>query len=108
MTDIAKVKLGYFLINSIDYDWRTALYLPKEREHWDLETIAIVANPDDFEEYDDTDNPIDMSNIGYTYVLLSDDVTSIFEYYNNGKDNYTESDIFTAFLFYLENDAFKD
>ncbi len=89
-----------------DLSWRDALYLPRDKSLWGKSCEAIIAYPDDFDDYDNEDNPVELSNIGYRYDLLCDDLASIV---NNTREQGATPDeglIYDAFIYYLENDAF--
>ncbi|NVJ11099.1 hypothetical protein HUW63_38680 [Myxococcus sp. AM001] len=90
------------LMNTETLDWREALYLPKDKSLWGNSCEAIIANPDD---YDNDDNPVELSNIGYRYVLLCDDLTSIVSNIREQGVTPDEGLIYDAFIYYLENDA---
>lgn len=86
--------------------WRDALYLPMDKGLWGNNCEAIIANPDDFDDYDNDDNPVELSNIGYRYVLLCDDLTSIVSNIREQGVTPNMGLIYDAFIYYLDNDAF--
>jgi hypothetical protein len=89
-----------------DLSWRDALYLPKDKSLWGKNCEAIIVNPGAFDEYDNDDNPVELSNIGYRYVLLCDDLASVVS--NIQEQGVTPDEVITyeAFIYYLENDSF--
>ncbi|WP_242485092.1 DUF7716 domain-containing protein [Pseudomonas sp. TH39(2020)] len=72
-----KIKFADVFSNAENLDWEDALYLPKNKEEWDLNCEAIIENPDNFEDHDANNNPVDISKINYRHVLLCDDLSSI-------------------------------
>ncbi|MPQ83115.1 hypothetical protein F0170_03395 [Pseudomonas sp. MAFF 730085] len=87
-------------------NWQDAIYLPKDEKKWSLSCDVIIENPENFEAYDDNDNPIEISNINYRYVLLCDDLASII-FNLREQTNLFELDMaYTAFIYYFENDSF--
>lgn len=87
-------------------NWKDALYLPKDKSLWGLGSEAIIANPDGFDVYDDDGNPVELSDVGYQYVLLCDDLHSIFSNIKEQGQIPDEQLACDAFIFYLENDAY--
>lgn len=87
-------------------DWREALYLPKDKRLWTMSCEAIIANPDDFVDYDNEEDPVELSGIGYRYILLCDDIASIVSNVREQGIALDESVLYDAFIYYLENDAF--
>ncbi|MGE1155804.1 DUF7716 domain-containing protein [Pseudomonas kitaguniensis] len=99
-------KLSDILSYPESLNWQDAIYLPKDEKKWSLSCDVIIENPESFEAYDDNDNPIEMSNIGYRYILLCDDLASII-FNLREQTNFFELDmVYTAFIYYLENDSF--
>lgn len=86
--------------------WRDALYLPNDQKHWSKDCEAIIANPYLFEEYDNDENPVELSNIEYRYVLLCDDLASIASKLREQGVEPTLDLMYDAFIFYLNNDTF--
>lgn len=106
MNNMNKTKLHDVLMSTERLHWRDALYLPKEKNLWSKDCEAIIANPDLFEEYDNDDNPVELSKIGYRYVLLCDDLASVASNLREQGVEPTLDLMYDAFIFYLNNDAF--
>ncbi|MBU6961415.1 hypothetical protein KRR23_27235 [Pseudomonas sp. CVAP len=101
-----KIKFADVLSDAENLDWEDALYLPKNKEEWALDCEAIIENPDNFEDYDTDDNPIEISKINYRHVLLCDDLTSIIKNLQEQNISYDLDLTYKAFIFYIENDSF--
>lgn len=101
-----KLKLSDVLLNANELPWNESLYLPENSSTWNNSTEAIIESADAFEEHDESDNPVDMSKIGYAHILSCSDVTSISNNLKENKPNPSLEDLFEAFEFYLDNDAF--
>ncbi|AZC91321.1 hypothetical protein C4K29_5042 [Pseudomonas chlororaphis subsp. piscium] len=99
-------KFADVLSDAENLDWEDALYLPKDKEKWGLNCEAIIENPDNFEDYDSDDNPVDMSKINYRYVLLCDDLSSIIKNLQEQSSSYDLDMAYKAFIHYFENDSF--
>jgi hypothetical protein len=97
MTTMSKM-----LLAPDDYPWNGAVYLPKDRD-WSLESPVAVLSPDDSEE--DEDPEIAKVN-GLVYVLGMSVVQDIVANAKEQKLNATPDDLFEAFMFYCNNDAF--
>jgi hypothetical protein len=72
-----KLTLLQTLVKAENLAWSESLYLPLNLATWNESTEAIIENADNFEEYDESDNPVEMSNIGHKYFLSCDDVIAI-------------------------------
>lgn len=92
--------------NAAHLDWRAAIYLPKNKKLWGLDCQAIIENPDHFEAYGVDDNPVEISNISYRYVLLCDDLSSIVKNLQEQDASCDLSMTYKAFIYYIENDSF--
>ncbi len=101
-----KIKFSDVLSDTANLDWEDALYLPKSKKEWGLNCEAIIENPDNFEDYDVDDNPVDMSKINYRFVLLCDDLSSIIKDLREQNASYDLDMAYKAFIFYFENDSF--
>ncbi len=101
-----KLTLLQTLVKAENLAWSESLYLPLNLATWNESTEAIIENADNFEEYDESDNPVEMSNIGYKYFLSCDDVIAISSNLRERKTNPSFEDLFDALKFYLEHDAF--
>ena len=99
-------KFSDVLSDAENLDWEDALYLPKDKEKWGLNCEAIIENPDNFEDYDADDNPVEMSKINYRYVLLCDDLSSIVKNLQEQNASYDLDAAYKAFIYYFENDSF--
>lgn len=82
------------------------MYLPKNKELWGLDCEAIIENPDTFGDYDADDNPAEPSEIGYRYVLLCDNLSSIIKNLKEQTASHDMDTAYKAFIFYFNNDSF--
>lgn len=101
-----KLTLSEVFRGAENLDWKDALYLPKDKSLWGLSCEAIMENPDSFSDYDSDDNPVEMAEIGYRYVILCDDITSICANLSEQIGSPSEELMYEALMFYLEHDAF--
>ncbi|KUI96673.1 MULTISPECIES: DUF7716 domain-containing protein [Vibrio] len=99
-------KLRDVLSNSENIDWRLALYLPKDVSSWSLDTLVIIEDPDDVDSDDEDEDPIAVKDAGYRYVLGIQTIQSIVNNLKMQKNNIRDGDLFKAFIYYFENDAF--
>ncbi|VVQ05603.1 hypothetical protein PS941_03037 [Pseudomonas fluorescens] len=100
-----KTKLINVLSDTKNLNREDALYLPKNKEVWGLDCEAIIENPDTFEDYDADDNPAELSEIGYRYVLLCDDLSSIIKNLKEQTASHDMDTAYKAFIFYFNNDS---
>ncbi|KTC09872.1 hypothetical protein AO391_25080 [Pseudomonas marginalis ICMP 9505] len=101
-----KIKFSEILSDAESLNWEDALYLPKDKEKWGLNCDAIIENPDNFEDYDTDDTPIEISKINFRYVLLCDDLLSIIINLREQTTSFDLNMAYQAFIYYFENDAF--
>ncbi|MEB0048745.1 MULTISPECIES: hypothetical protein [unclassified Pseudomonas] len=99
-------KFSDVLSDAENLDWEYALYLPKDTKKWGLNCEAIIETPDNFEDYDTDDNPVEMSKINYKYVLLCDDLSSIIKNLQEQDRSFDLDMAYKAFIHYFENDDF--
>lgn len=98
--------LSALLANADSLDWQTALYLPVDKSRWGLDCVAIVENPDGFDDYDGDDNPVELSKLHYRYVIQCDDVQSVVLNLREQCPAFDLDLAYKAFIYYLEHDAF--
>ncbi|MFK3774216.1 hypothetical protein [Pseudomonas sp. NPDC089406] len=106
MPEFTRISLREALTNVETLDGDHSLHLPQNIALWTADCLAIVEDPDAFEAYDAWDNPCEMAAIGYRYVLQCDDLKSISENLRETHPAPTYEQLFEAFIFYFENDAF--
>ena len=88
-----------------NFNWRYALFLPQKK--WQLDTQCLVLDPDDVDNPDDPDdNPRQAKDLGFDYVLMIQDIDSIYENAKSQKPGLTATELLDAFMFYYKNDAF--
>jgi hypothetical protein len=84
------------------------LFLPQQ-EPWTLESPAVLLKLDEYEEDDETfANPELAKKEGLKLVLFGGDVQQIICNARQQKRNVSLDEIFTAFLYYVDHDAFTD
>lgn len=84
--------------------WNNAVYLPRNVS-WDLETVAIVWDPDDVDD-DSDEEPAYPGSLGMRYVLGVRDVQGIVSNLLQQRGECSIEDKLRAFLFYCDNAAF--
>lgn len=101
-----KKKLRETLRESDSIDWYLALYLPKDVSSWELESLAMIEDPDDVNSDDPDDDPDIVKDEGYRYVMGVQTVQSIVKNLNAQNINFSDEDLFKAFIYYFKYDAF--
>lgn len=101
-----KAMLYDVLVNAESLPWNESLYLPEDSSAWNSTTEVIIESADAFDEYDETDNPVAMANMGYAYTLSCSDLISISKNLKEKHPAPAFEKLFEAFEFYLDNDAF--
>lgn len=94
------------LNNANNIDWFLALYLPKDISSWSLDSLVIIDDPDDVDSDDPDEDPSAVKDAGYRYVLGMQTIQSIVNNLSLQKSNITDNDLFIAFMYFFENDAF--
>ncbi|MCA5005241.1 DUF7716 domain-containing protein [Sphingobacterium bovistauri] len=81
------------------------LYLPNSSNNWNLETIGIFVNDEFSEEEEQTQELLDNGWIETLEAAMIEDVV-----YNakEQKEDATPDELLEAFIYYFENDAFKE
>ncbi|MFP1762735.1 hypothetical protein [Lonsdalea quercina] len=87
-------------------DWSLALYLPTDVSSWSLDSLAMIEDPDDVDSDDLDEDPDVVKDAGYRYVMGIQSVQGIVNNANLQKNNVLDEDLFKAFIYYFENDAF--
>lgn len=101
-----KFTLSEVLSNIEDFSWSDALYLPDD-EVWGQYTKGIVLDPDDVED-DEDDLPKYAKDHNLTYALSIQEIKGIVDNLREQKRESTIEDLFQAYLFYYDHDAFID
>ncbi|WCF09238.1 hypothetical protein NDS46_04865 [Paenibacillus thiaminolyticus] len=93
------------ILNNIkQFEWSDAVFLPED-ETWSLDTQGAILDPDDVE--DDSDEvPKFAKDNNLMYVLDIQTVKGIIKNISEQKAECTDNDLFEAFLYYYDNDAF--
>lgn len=87
------------------FDLDNALYL--ERKPWSASSQALVLDPDDVEEALDPDSdPKEAKDFGMKYAIMMQDLDDICENLKSQVSSPTDDQLFQAFIYYMENDAF--
>ncbi|SCW66692.1 hypothetical protein SAMN04487970_102646 [Paenibacillus tianmuensis] len=95
------------ILNNIEqFEWSDDLFLPED-ETWSLDTKGAVL-PDDIDdmENDSDEIPKFAKEHNLKYVLGIDSVRGIISNISDQKASCTDNDLFEAFLYYYDNDAF--
>lgn len=98
------ITLRYLLVNIEQFEWSDALFLPEDAI-WSLDTHCLVLDPDDVEDdADEVPRLAKDNNLMYTLGIqtIQDIVRNAYEQ----KIECTDVDLFKAFLYYYDNDAF--
>ena len=102
MTD--ETNLAEVLSNPDVFSWRHSLFMPADRP-WTLETPVLVEDGDDVEE--DEELPRSVVERNFRYALTMQTVQDIVANARLQKPNANLAELFEAFVYYFENDAFK-
>jgi negative regulator of genetic competence, sporulation and motility len=97
-------KLSDVLVNSEKFEWSDALFMSRVEE-WTLNSSCAVLDPDDIEDDADEEPKFAQDN-NLKYILSIQDIQSIVDNAKQQKTCCTENDLFEAFLYYFDNDAF--
>ncbi|MRN57384.1 DUF7716 domain-containing protein [Paenibacillus monticola] len=93
------------ILNNIEqFEWSNALFLPED-ETWDLDTKGAVIDPDDVED-DSEEVPKFARENNLQYALDIQTIKGIIKNAFLQKVECTDDDLFEAFLYYYDNDAF--
>ncbi|WP_066060011.1 DUF7716 domain-containing protein [Robertmurraya korlensis] len=88
--------------------WNEYLFLPKDK-NWSLDSLCSIINWDAMDEEeigDDGDTPIFATDNNLIYVF---DIATVQDIVDNAKQQLpepTEAQLFEAFMYYFNNDAF--
>ena len=94
------------LLKVLDISWSLALYLPKNRVNWNLDTLAMIEDPDDVESDELDDDPEIIKEANYKYVLSIQMLQRIVTNAKLQKENVTEEDLLQCLIYYFNNDAY--
>ncbi|WP_409309263.1 hypothetical protein [Pectobacterium sp. B1J-3] len=103
---MVKKNLRETLRDVANIDWQLALYLPKDISVWDLDSLVMIEDPDDIDSDDPDEDPEIVKNAGYRYVMSIQSVQSVVNNVKQQRETTLEEDLFNAFMFYFEHDAF--
>jgi hypothetical protein len=98
------IRLRDVLINVEEFEWRDALFVKRDEE-WTLDSKCAVLDPDDVEDDADEEPRFAIDN-NLKYALNMQEVRGILKNAYEQKSNCNEDDLFKAFLYYYDNDAF--
>lgn len=90
----------------IGISWNLALYLPKDTLNWDLDTLAMIEDPDNVESNELDADPEVIKEANYKYVLTIQMLQSIVSYAKLQKTNVTEEELLQCLIYYFNNDAY--
>lgn len=95
------------ILNHIEkFEWSDALFLPED-ETWSLDTQAAIIDPDDVEDESDEVPKFARDN-NFMYALDVQTIKGIIKNAYEQKAECTDEDLIEAFLYYYDNDAFKE
>ena len=103
---MAHKNLREVLTKAESIDWRLALYLTDDVSAWNLDSLAMIEDPDDVDSDDPDEDPLVVKAAGYRYVMGCQSVKSIVDNAKAQRKNLSDEALFKCFMFYLENDAF--
>ncbi|MBC2582959.1 hypothetical protein [Clostridium sp. DJ247] len=91
------------LVNANELPWENSIFLPKDK-NWSLNSLCYLFNLDDLDDNEEVpqfaiDNNLD-------YVLSMADIQDIVDNAYQQQPECSEIDLFKAFMYYYENDAF--
>ncbi|MEH7355521.1 hypothetical protein V7150_18460 [Neobacillus drentensis] len=101
-------ELKYILNNVNELPWNEYLFLPIDKK-WTIDSVCSVINWDELDEDElegDGDTPIFAIDNNLIFVL---DIATIQDIVNNAKQQRPQCsalDLFQAFMYYYNNDAF--
>lgn len=96
------IKFKEVLLNADKLPWEDSLFLPKDK-NWSLDSLGYLFNLDDLDE--DEEVPKFAIDNNLIYVLSIADIQDIVDNTNQQRQC-SELDLFQAFLYYYNNDAF--
>lgn len=94
------------LLKVLDIPWNLALYLPKNTVNWNLDTLAMIEDPDDIESDELDDDPEVIKEANYKYVISIQMLQSIVTNAKLQKANVTEEELLHCLIYYFNNDAY--
>lgn len=92
------------LINASDLLWSDSLFLP-DTVVWELGTKALICDPDDVESEDD-EIPQIAKEIGLPLSIGIQDIQQVVGHARRQVEDCSIEQLFEAFLYYYDNDAF--
>ena len=96
------IKFKDVLLNVDKLPWEDSLFLPKDK-NWSLDSLGYLFNLDDLDK--DEEFPKFTIDNNLIYVLSMADIQDIVDNANQQRQC-SELDLFQAFLYYYNNDAF--
>ncbi|NLP51955.1 hypothetical protein [Bacillus sp. RO1] len=101
-------ELKYLLNNANELPWNEYLFLPDDK-NWSLDSICSVINWDELDEdelEDDGDTPKIAFDNKLIYVLDIATIQDIVNNANQQRPQCSAPNLFKAFMYYYNNDAF--
>jgi hypothetical protein len=95
--------LREILSNVKSLPWNQSLYLPSDR-NWTLESIVLVWDQDDIDQ--DEPIPLCAAKLNLVYGIGISSLQDIESNLAQQKSSYSIENLFNAFLYFMENDAF--
>lgn len=94
------------LLKVLDIPWNLALYLPKNTVNWNLDTLAMIEDPDNVESDEPDDDPEVIKASNYKYVISIQMLQNIVTNAKLQKVNVTEEELLQCLIYYFNNDAY--
>jgi hypothetical protein len=104
MSKFGLLELRNVLLNTAKLPWEDSLFLPKDK-NWTLNSNCFLFNLDDLE--DDEEIPQFAIENNLDRVLSIAEIQDIVDNAHQQRPNCSELDLFKAFLYYFEHDAFS-
>lgn len=106
MGNIQIVTIKDALINAPDLLWSDSLFLP-DTLTWELETTGVICDPDEVES-EDEEIPQIAKEMGLPLSIGVQDIQQVVDNARQQVEDCSIQQLFEAFLYYYDNDAFID
>ena len=106
MGNIQIVTIKDVLINASDLLWSDSLFLP-DTLTWELETTGVICDPDEVES-EDEEIPQVAKEMGLPLNIGVQDIQQVVDNARQQVEDCSIQQLFEAFLYYYDNDAFID
>lgn len=98
-----RVELKCLLLDAEQFPWNEHVYMSKD-ESWTLDSSCYIFNLSELA--DDEDDPKFAIENNLRCVLSVGDIQDVVLNMKQQKENCSEQELFNAFIYYFENDAF--